>query len=68
MPSPATLFCGILFGAVGVGYFVYGKRQAMIMPLACGIALIAYPWFVPGVPRLIVIGLALMALPFLVRY
>ncbi|HLI19099.1 MAG TPA: hypothetical protein VKV22_12625 [Rhodanobacteraceae bacterium] len=68
MPGPATLFCGMLFGAIGVGYFVYGKRQAAIMPLVCGIALVAYPWFVASVPWLIVIGLILMAVPFFVRY
>lgn len=68
MPGPATLFCGMLFGAIGAGYFVYGKRQAAIMPLICGIALIAYPWFITSVPWLIVIGLILMTVPFFVRY
>jgi hypothetical protein len=68
MPSPATLFWGMLFGAIGVGYFIYGKKQAMIVPLVCGIALMVYPWFVSGEWLTLIIGLALMAVPYFVRY
>ncbi|HET7223013.1 MAG TPA: hypothetical protein VFI81_07435 [Rhodanobacteraceae bacterium] len=68
MPTPATLLWGMLFGAIGVGFFIYGKRQAMIMPLVCGIALIVYPWFVSGALPTLVIGLALVAIPFVLRF
>jgi len=68
MPTPATLPWGMLFGAIGVGFFIYGKRQAMIMPLVCGIALIVYPWFVSGALLTLVIGLALVAIPFVLRF
>lgn len=68
MPTPATLLWGMLFGAIGVGYFIYGKRQAMIMPLVCGIALIVYPWFVSGVPLTVIVGVVLMAVPYFLRY
>lgn len=68
MPSPATLFWGMLFGAIGVGYFIYGKRQAMMVPLVCGIALIVYPWFVSGAFLTVAVGVALMAVPYFVRY
>lgn len=68
MPSPATLLWGTLFGAIGVGYFVYGKRQSMIMPLVCGIALMVYPWFVSGALLTVIVGAVLMAIPYFVRY
>lgn len=68
MPSPATLMWGMLFGAIGVGYFIYGKRQAMMVPLVCGIALIVYPWFVSGALLTVAVGVALMAVPYFVRY
>jgi hypothetical protein len=68
MPSPATLLWGMLFGAIGVGYFVYGKRQAMIVPLVCGIALMVYPWFVSGSLLTVIVGAVLMAIPYFVRY
>lgn len=68
MPTPATLLWGMLFGAIGVGFFIYGKRQARIMPLVCGIALIVFPWFVSGALPTFVIGLALVAIPFVLRF
>lgn len=68
MPSPATLLWGMLFGAIGAGYFIYGKRQAMIVPLVCGIALVVYPWFVSGALPTVAIGIVLMAVPYFVRY
>lgn len=68
MPTPATLLWGMLFGAIGVGFFIYGKRQAMVMPLVCGIALIVFPWFVSGALLTFVIGLALVAIPFVLRF
>ena len=68
MPSPATLFWGMLFGAIGVGYFIYGKKQALIVPLVCGIALMVYPWFVSGAWLTAIVGIALMAVPYFVRY
>ena len=68
MPSPATLFWGTLFGAIGVGYFIYGKRQATMVPLVCGIALVVYPWFVSGALLTVIVGVVLMAVPYFVRY
>lgn len=68
MPSPAVLSLGILFGAIGVGYFVYGKRQSMIVPLVCGLALMVFPWFVSGLGWTVIIGVALMAVPYFVRH
>ncbi|HKZ11576.1 MAG TPA: hypothetical protein VJL61_12865 [Rhodanobacteraceae bacterium] len=68
MPTPATLLWGMLFGAIGVGFFIYGKRQARIMPLVCGIALIVVPWFVSGALLTFVIGLALVVIPFVLRF
>jgi hypothetical protein len=68
MPTPATLLWGMLFGAIGVGFFIYGKRQARIMPLMCGIALMVFPWFVSGALPTFVIGLALVAIPFVLRF
>jgi hypothetical protein len=68
MPSPASLFLGILFGSIGVGYFIYGKREQMFVPLLAGILLIALPWFVASMAWLVLAGLAVMAVPYFVRY
>ena len=64
--TPATLAIGMLTGAVGVGYFIYGKRQTKFAPLLAGMALCVYPYFVDSVLWLVVIGALLMAAPFLI--
>ena len=66
--TPATLTIGILTGAIGVGYFMYGKRQAKFVPLLAGMMLCVYPYFVDGVVWLVLVGAALMAAPFLIDF
>lgn len=59
----AFLF-GALFGLIGFGYFLYGKRQQDAVSMLVGIALCIYPYFVAQVYLIIAIGLALMAIPY----
>ena len=42
----ATLLWGVLFGSIGLGFFIYGKRQGAPVPLACGLLLMVFPYFV----------------------
>jgi hypothetical protein len=65
--SEATLLWGLLFSSIGVGFFIYGKRQRAPAPLVCGIGLAVYPYFVPNVVALIAIGIALCAIPYFFR-
>ncbi len=65
--SEGTLLWGLLFGSIGVGFCIYGKRQRAAVPLLCGIGLVAYPYFVPNVYALIAIGIALCAIPYFFR-
>jgi len=67
LPSPAVLFWSIVFGAIGLGYFMYGKKQAAIVPMICGVALMVYPYFVSNTIVLVVIGVVLAAVPYFVR-
>ena len=57
----------IVFGIVGGGYFMYGKSTQKMIPLAAGIALCVYPYFVSGVYVTVGIGVTLMLLPLLIR-
>jgi hypothetical protein len=59
---------GIFAGAVGVAYFVYGRKQAKFVPLIAGILLCVYPYFVDGVLWLSVVGAALIAAPFVIDF
>jgi len=60
-----TLFLGLLFGAVGSGFLVYAKRQQSALFLVVGFVLILIPYFIANVVLLVVIGLALVAVPIL---
>ena len=59
---------GILAGAVGVGYFIYGKRQTKFAPMIAGVMLCVYPYFTDNMLWLVIIGIVLMAVPFLVDF
>lgn len=66
--NPTSVIIGIFTGAIGVGYFVYGKRQAKFVPLIAGMMLCVYPYFVDNVLWLVLVGVALMAAPFLIDF
>jgi hypothetical protein len=57
----------MLFGAIGVGYIMYGRKQRMATPLLAGVALCVFPYFISNVYFLVITGVVLMALPYFVR-
>jgi hypothetical protein len=65
--SAASLLWGMIFGSIGLGFFVYGKKQGAIVPLLCGLALMIYPYFVESTFLLVAIGAALIAIPYFYR-
>lgn len=52
---------------VGSAYFLYGKRQAQLVPALCGLLLMGYTWAVPFGVWSILIGAALLIAPFVIR-
>lgn len=64
MGSEAWLLWGVVFGSVGLAYFVYGKKQQRFVPLLCGIALMAFPYFISNTVLLVIVGLLLSAVPY----
>ncbi len=58
---------GMIFGSIGLGFFVYGKKQKAVIPFFSGIALIAFPYFISNVYVLVVFGIALISLPFFIK-
>ena len=57
----------MVFGAIGLGFFTYGKKQKAIVPLFTGIALFVFPYFISNVYMLVIVGVMLVALPYFVR-
>jgi hypothetical protein len=44
--NPNALMLNILFGSIGVGYFVYGKKQGRFAALGAGLLLMVVPYFI----------------------
>ena len=57
----------MLFGSIGLGYFIYGKKQRAVVPLVCGLVLMLFPYFVSNLVLLVVIGAVLCAIPYFLR-
>jgi hypothetical protein len=65
--NTALLFWGLLFGSVGMGFFMYGRKQHATLPLVCGIALMVVPYAIANTWLLVAAGIALMAIPYYFR-
>ncbi|NOZ38751.1 MAG: hypothetical protein GXP24_00820 [Planctomycetes bacterium] len=63
----SSLLWGILFSSVGLGFFIYGKKQGVPVPLACGLGLMVLPYLISNLLLLIVVGVGLMAVPYFYR-
>lgn len=67
LPTPGSLFAAILFGAIGMGAFVHGKRNGLAKSMIIGVALMAYPYFIADGWLVFLIGAALCYLLYLFR-
>jgi len=65
--NASTLMWGMIFGSVGLGFFVYGKKQKTIIPFLSGIGLLVFPYFISNVFILVITGIVLVALPFFIK-
>ena len=62
-----TLVWGVLFGAIGFGYFLYGRKQHKTAPFLCGIALMIFPYLFGNPIAIAIIGMILSVLPVFIR-
>jgi len=58
------LFASLIWGSIGVGYCIYGKRQQSWLPLVAGVLMIAVSYFVGSALLMSLICAALMALVY----
>lgn len=64
MLNPGTLFVGLLTSSVGVGYFIYGKRQSRYLLMVAGAVLCVLPFFVFNPLTLAAVSAVVAAAPF----
>ena len=67
MNSTSALMWGVIFGSIGLGFFVYGRKQKTIVPLFSGLGLMVLPYFIPNLYILVLSCAALIALPFFIK-
>jgi len=58
------LLVGLIAGAVGTGYLIYGKRQYSARFAIAGVLLMIYPYFLSNAFAIVATGAALILAPF----
>jgi hypothetical protein len=64
MDSVALILWGVLFSSIGLGFFIYGKKQNNLIVLLCGVALMIGPYFITNSYILVLLGVIIMAVPY----
>lgn len=64
MEDTTSLFTGLIFGSIGVGYLYYGVKQHKGVALFCGFILCAVPYVITNLLFMLPLSAAAMALPF----
>ena len=59
--DPAKIAANIIFSGIGFVAFMYGKKNAFWKPMAIGIALMGYSYFLSGTLVIYLVGIALTA-------
>lgn len=59
--SAARIFASVIFSAIGLGAFVYGKKNKSIRPMIIGAVLMAYTYMISEVIMIYLIGIILTA-------
>lgn len=58
-----NLILGLIFSSIGIGYFIYGRKQSNLVTKYCGIALVLYPYVVTNTLAMVAVGVGLMLAP-----
>ena len=59
--SSSFLWASLIWGSIGMGFAIYGKRQRATAPLVGGIALVAISYFISSALLMSLVGVALVA-------
>jgi len=62
-----ALMLSVLFGALGMGFLMYGKKAGRLIPIIAGLSLMVLPYFISSVLILLIVCAVVTATPFVVR-
>jgi hypothetical protein len=63
--DPTYLTLSLLFGALGMGLFLFGKKAQRMPHLMAGVALMTCPYFITNAIAMVSICVILAIVPFL---
>ncbi|WP_445404658.1 amino acid transport protein [Acinetobacter vivianii] len=66
--NATQLFLSVIFSSIGLGYFLYGKKQKMTVPLICGLVLMLFTYFIDSTAIISIIGVILSVVPYFLRF
>ncbi len=64
--NASGIFLDVIFGLIGIGYCVSGKRRGAPKLWICGLALGFFPYLVDNPVLILLIGILLCAAPFFI--
>lgn len=67
MPTTSGLMLSILFGSIGLGYFVYGRKQSNPVALVAGLSLMVIPYLISNNYLLSAVCVMIMLAPKLLH-
>ena len=65
MFNASFLLASLVWSSVGLGYFIYGKKQALWVPMVGGVVMIAISYVVPSALVMSLTSIAIMILVWL---
>ena len=66
--NTTQLFLGVIFSSIGLGYFLYGKKQKLTVPFVAGLVLMVFPYCIESNVLLSGIGILLSITPYFLRF
>ena len=62
-----SLLLGLVFGSIGFGYFIYGKKRKNKLIFWVGIALMVLPYVITNNVLVVIVSLALILTPYYIK-
>ena len=62
-----TLMISMLFGTIGFGFIMYGRKAAKMIPIAAGGLIMACTYLIPDLTIQLIVCSIITAVPFVIR-
>jgi hypothetical protein len=62
-----SLMISMLFGSIGFGFIMYGRKAAKMIPIAAGGLIMVCTYLIPDIPAQLIVCSIITAVPFVLR-